>query len=68
MGGCVERGDVSSGYGRTNSHTLNQENDLKSLMNYNDMDDMDTNANFHDGDMSSRIGLLNSHTILKFKK
>ena len=37
-------------------------------MNYNDRDDMDMNDNLKDGDVSSGIGLINSHTIPQCNK
>ena len=37
-------------------------------MNYNDMYDADMNANLYNGDVSSGIGLLNSHTLTQYKK
>ena len=37
-------------------------------MNYNDSDDMDMNANLQNGDVSSRIGLIKSHTIPQHRK
>ena len=62
----VEKGDLWRGYCSINSHTVYQQNGLKLLMKYNDRDDMDMNANLHNGDISSVIGLLNSHTLPHF--
>ena len=45
MYGDVEKGDVSSVYGFTNIQNVYQLNVLRSLMNYNYRDDMDTNDN-----------------------
>ena len=67
MDGYVEKGNVSSGYVSTNSHTIYQHIGLKSYINYNDRDDMELNANLHNGDLSSAAGLLNSHTLPQFK-
>ena len=50
-----------------NSHTVYQQNGLKSLINHNDRDDMKMNTKFQNGDVSSGIGLINRHTITKFK-
>ena len=63
MAGDAEKGDLSSGYGSMISHTLYQPNDLKSLINYNDRDDMEMNDNLHNGYVRSLIGLINSYTI-----
>ena len=63
MSGDAEKGDLSSVYGSMISHTLYQPNDLKSLINYNDRDDMEMNDNLHNGYVSSVIGLINSYTI-----
>ena len=57
------KGDISSVYLYTNGQTVYQLNGLKSLMNYNDRDDMETNANLQNGVVSSGIGLIISHTI-----
>ena len=51
-----------------NSHNVYQNNGSKSLMNYNDMDDMDMNANIQNEDMRSVIGLLNSHNLPQYNK
>ena len=45
MDGDVEKSDDSSGYGSMNNHTDLKHNGLKSLMNYNDRNDTDINAN-----------------------
>ena len=37
-------------------------------MNYNDRDDTDMNANLQNGDVSSGISLLNSHTLTQCNK
>ena len=34
-------------------------------MNDNDTNNMDTNSNLHNGDISSGIGLINIHTLLQ---
>ena len=52
----VENGDVISGNGYMNSHTVYQHNGLKSLMNYNHMYDIEMNDDLRNGDMSSVIG------------
>ena len=44
-----------------NSHTNLQKNDLESFMKDNDCIGTDMNETFHNGYMSSGIGLLNSH-------
>ena len=46
-----------------NSNTDLKQNCLKQLMNYNDSNDTYMNANVQRGDVSSGIGLLNSHTL-----
>ena len=61
--GCVDKGDVISGYGYMNSHTDLHKNDLASFMNDNDSIDTDMNETLHNGDVSSGIGLLNIHTL-----
>ena len=66
MGWDVEKGDVSIWYGSMNSHTVYQMNGLKSLMNYNDMDDMDMNANLQNEDVNNVTGLINRYTLPQF--
>ena len=44
-----------------NSHKNLQQNDLESFMKDNDCIGTDMNETFHNGYMSSGIGLLNSH-------
>ena len=63
MDGGVEKCDVSSGYISMNILTGFQHNGSKSLMNYNDMYDMDMNANSQYRYVRSGINLLNSHNI-----
>ena len=41
-----------------NNQTVYQLNGLKSLVNYKEWYDMDMNANLHNGDVSSGIGLI----------
>ena len=50
-----------------NSHTDLKQNSLKSLMNYNASFFTDINENLLNGDVSSKICLLNSHTIYQDK-
>ena len=52
--GGLEKGDVIILYGSTNSHTVYQPNGSK----IKGRDDMDMNANLHNGNLSSGIGLL----------
>ena len=66
MDGNAEKFYVISGYGSMNSHTDSQQNCLKSLMNYKYRNDTDMNANLQNGDVSSGIGLLNSHTLPQY--
>ena len=63
MDGDVENGDVISGHGSMNRHNTYQYNGLKSLINYNDRDDIEGNADLQNGDMSSGIGLININTM-----
>ena len=67
MDGDVEKGYFSSVYGSMNSHNELQQNNLKSLMNYNDTNDTDINYTLQNGDVSSGIGLLNIHTLSQDK-
>ena len=59
----IEKVDLISVYGSINSHNIYQLNGLKQLMNYNDMDGMEMNANLKNGDLISGIVLTNIHTI-----
>ena len=59
----VEKVDVSIGCFSMNINNFYQLNGLKSFMNFNDRDDMETNANLHNGYVTSVIGLINSHTL-----
>ena len=59
----VDKDDISSGYGSTNIHTDLQKHYLESFMKDNDCIGTDMNETFHNGYMSSGIGLLNSHTL-----
>ena len=49
-----------------NIHTFYEYNGLKSLMNYNDRNDIEINENIWNGDLSSGIDLINSHTLYLF--
>ena len=68
IGGGVYKGYVSIGYGSMNSHTDLQRNYLESLMKDDNRVDTDMNDNLHNGDVSSIIGLLNSHTLPQANK
>ena len=68
MDGDVEKGDGSSGYGSMDNQTVYWHNGEKQLLHYNDMDDMDMNANLNNGDVSSGIGLPNRHTLLQYNE
>ena len=59
----VKNCDVSDGHGSINKHTLYQHNCLRSLINYNNSDDIEINAEPNNGDMSCGICLINSHTL-----
>ena len=59
----ILNGDVSSGYGSMNIRNIFQQNGLKSLISYNDRDDIDMNADLHNVDVSSGISLINIHTL-----
>ena len=48
--------------------TVYQLNGLKYFMNYNNGNDMDMNDNHQNGDVSSGIGLINSHTLPQCNK
>ena len=62
----TEKSGLSSEYGSMNIHNVYQQNGSKSLMNYNDRDDMDMNSNLHNGYVSNEIGILNSHTLTQY--
>ena len=64
----VHKRSVSSGYGFLNIKTDSQHNYLESLISYNDMIDTYMNETLHNGDMSTRIGLLNIHTLPQASK
>ena len=68
MDGDVKKGNVSSGYVSISSRIVYQHNGLKSLMNYNDRDDIDMNTNSQNVYVSSGIGLLNIHTLLRYNE
>ena len=68
MDGDDENCDVSSGYGSTNIHIVYLNNVSKLLINSNDRDDMDMNANLKNEDVISGIGLINIHTTPQFKE
>ena len=58
----MKNGDVSSGYGFMNIHTDLQQNGLKSLIKYNDID---INYTLYNVDVSIAITLLSRHNILQ---
>ena len=66
MDGVVENGDVSGGHGSINSHTIYQQNGLKTLINSNNIGDMEINADLNHGYVSRGIGLINSYTLYQF--
>ena len=49
-------------------HTDLQHNGFESLINYNDRIDTDMNKTLQNGDVSSVIGLLNSHTLPQYNE
>ena len=53
--GDVENCDISSGHGYMNSHTVCHQNGLKSLINYNNRDDIEMNAASNNGYLSHVI-------------
>ena len=63
MYGYVGNGDASSVHGSMNSHTLYQQNFLRSLINSNNSDDIDINAELNNSDVSCRIGIIIIHTL-----
>ena len=63
MDGDVENGDVSGGHCYINNQTISQHNGLSSLMNSNNIDDIEMNGDFNNGDVSCGIVLINSHII-----
>ena len=65
IGGNIDNSDVSTGYGSINIPTDLQQNNLESLMKYNDRIDTYMNETLQNEYLISGIGLLNSHTILQ---
>ena len=68
MDGDSKKSDFSSRYGSMNIHTVYQYNFLKSLINYNNRDDMDMNANLYNEYMSSGTDLLKRYTLPQYNK
>ena len=66
MYGDVGNGDVSSGCGSINIHTVYKHNGFKSLINYNDRCDIDIIDHLNNIDVSSGIGLINRYTLSQF--
>ena len=54
---------MSFGHGSMNIHTVYQHNALNSLVNYNDINDMDMNDNLQNVGVISGIGLINIHIL-----
>ena len=65
IGGGVYKGDFNSAYGYMNVHTDSEQNNLVLFMKDNDKIDTGMNETLYNVDMSSVIGLLNSHTLLQ---
>ena len=68
LDGKVKNGDASSGYGSMNSNADSRHNSFKLLMNYNDRDETDMNANLQNGYVSIGIDLLNIHTTRQYNE